>query len=565
MKQWQSIRSQRANGWRWNSVCCSRWFGKANLILFETIGRCLIVFAVIGGFTGTASCFDSTSFPSKPIRLVVYTKPGGAIDTTARKFADIAAEYTTATFVVENKPGAGGIVAMKDVLQAKADGYTILACTKSNIAKIVATGDSSLIEAFHWVSMLMADPECVITRRDIGPSTWAELVTDAREKKGRQIWAGPAFGGLDHVMAMKTWEKASIEAVWVPFQSGAKAKAELLGGRSVAYVGNPSEVRANPNKLMVAAVASAVRLRQFPDVPTFAELGLEGLEQEIMWRGFALRNGVKPEIAVWYEDLFRRVSADPKWRDFFEKDGIEVVFHESRAFTETVLQDHKDFTTYLGQLGILNTDAPAVFTKTVNSWMALVVLAVICVVIGSVLRRMRHTEKKDSAFRGVMDDQGMGREPAEIGELLIPISLLLLGALLFGSTCTFPATDEVGAAAVPRLWLTALLPLSLVLLLRHRRVGAEHPRPLPRDIRRDGQTVVIPLFALLLTYVVALGWLGYYVSTFLFLVPVMMLLGERGWSRILGVTLGWLVFSYVVFAQLLYVPLPTGRLFEWLF
>ena len=69
-------------------------------------------------------------FPDKPIKIVVYTGPGGLIDITARKFASVADKYVDATFVVENKPGAGGIVALKKVLQAPEDGYNLYACTK---------------------------------------------------------------------------------------------------------------------------------------------------------------------------------------------------------------------------------------------------------------------------------------------------------------------------------------------------------------------------------------------------------------------------------------------------
>lgn len=71
------------------------------------------------------------NFPKKPITIIVYTGPGGLIDITARKFVDIANNYSDATFVVENKPGPDGIVALKRLLQLPSDGYTLFACTKS--------------------------------------------------------------------------------------------------------------------------------------------------------------------------------------------------------------------------------------------------------------------------------------------------------------------------------------------------------------------------------------------------------------------------------------------------
>ena len=106
------------------------------------------------------------AFPEKPIKIVVYTGPGGLIDISARKFAGVASKYVDVNFVVENKPGAGGIVALKKVIQAPADGYNLYACTKSNIAKFVQVGGSDYLDALSWTAMLMADPECVITRSE---------------------------------------------------------------------------------------------------------------------------------------------------------------------------------------------------------------------------------------------------------------------------------------------------------------------------------------------------------------------------------------------------------------
>ncbi|MDP6401093.1 MAG: tripartite tricarboxylate transporter substrate-binding protein, partial [Candidatus Marinimicrobia bacterium] len=91
-------------------------------------------------------------FPDKPIKIVVYTGPGGLIDITARKFASVADKYVDATFVVENKPGAGGIVALKKVLQAPEDGYNLYACTKSNIAKFIQVGGRDYVNALHWTA-----------------------------------------------------------------------------------------------------------------------------------------------------------------------------------------------------------------------------------------------------------------------------------------------------------------------------------------------------------------------------------------------------------------------------
>ncbi|MEA1972503.1 MAG: tripartite tricarboxylate transporter substrate-binding protein, partial [Candidatus Cloacimonadota bacterium] len=98
----------------------------------------LIIIVVL--FSSCGKQEEQNEFPQKPITVIVYTGPGGLIDITARKFVDVASKYTNATFVVENKPGSGGIVALKRLLQLPSDGYTMFACTKSNISKIVSSG-----------------------------------------------------------------------------------------------------------------------------------------------------------------------------------------------------------------------------------------------------------------------------------------------------------------------------------------------------------------------------------------------------------------------------------------
>ncbi|PIE35584.1 hypothetical protein CSA56_03640 [candidate division KSB3 bacterium] len=291
-------------------------------------------------------------FPKKPITFMIYTKPGGLADVTARKIIAIAAKYTDATFVALNKPGAGGIVAMKAIQQGKADGYTILMATMSNIAKVVTSKGDVNLDDFTWLAMLVSDSECIITNKTQEVNTWEQLVDDAKAKGGKQIWVGPAAGGRDHVMAMKVWENTGIEAKWIPYASGGKSMAALLGGHGVAYVGNPLDTIGKPD-LKVAAISRAERLEQFPDTPTFKELGYEGLDNEIMWRGVLVKNGTDPEALEFYADLFQKVAKDPEWIEFLGKGGADAVYYGPEKFTEIVKQNFEEFSTYLKKIGVL--------------------------------------------------------------------------------------------------------------------------------------------------------------------------------------------------------------------
>jgi tripartite-type tricarboxylate transporter receptor subunit TctC len=292
-------------------------------------------------------------FPTKPIKLVVYTKPGGAIDVFSRKFSGIAAKYTDATFVVINKAGAGGVVAMKDVLASRADGYKLMAVTRSNIGKIISTGGEIDTNDLSWLAMMVSDPEAVITNVNQEVNTWEQLVADAKAKKGDQIWVGPAKGGNDHIMAMKTWKAAGIDAKWIPYASGGKAMAALMGNHGVAYVGNPQDVLGKPD-LKVAIISSPERLGgQFANVPTFKEVGIKGMDNEIMWRGFMVKKGTPKEAVDFYIDLFNKVNKDPDWQAYIQKGGANAVFYREDKFTEIVNEDKKVFTQTLKDLGAI--------------------------------------------------------------------------------------------------------------------------------------------------------------------------------------------------------------------
>ena len=311
----------------------------------------LLVVALM--LTGTFTAASAKEFPTKPIKLVVYTKPGGAIDVFARKFTAIAAKYTDATFVVVNKSGAGGIVAIKYILSQKPDGYKLAAVTRSNIGKIVSTGGKIDTNDINWIGLMVVDPEAIITNKNQSVNTWEQIVADAKAKGGKQLWVGPAAGGNDHIMAMKTWKAAEIQAKWIPYAGGGKSMAALLGGHGVVYVGNPQDVIGRPD-LKVAAIASEKRLGgQFADVPTFSELGVKGLNNEIMWRGFMAKKGIPAEAEAFYIDLLNKVNSDPDWKAYVEKGGANPVMKGAEEFTAIIEADKKEFGKALKELGVI--------------------------------------------------------------------------------------------------------------------------------------------------------------------------------------------------------------------
>jgi tripartite-type tricarboxylate transporter receptor subunit TctC len=293
-------------------------------------------------------------FPEKPVELVVYTNPGGALDIFARTFAKIASRYTDADFNVVNQVGSGGIAAIKELIAGNADGYSLMAVTRSNIGKIISTGGEIDTSDLTWLAIMVSDPEAIITLAGHEIDTWEKLVADAMAKHGDQVWVGPARGGNDHIMAMRTWRAAGINARWIPYASGGKAMAALSAGKGVAYVGNPQDVLDKPH-LRVLIISSPERLGgKFDHVPTFREKGVKGLDGEVIWRGFAVKNGTPKEALFFFSELFEKVHQDRDWRAFIQEGGANPVFMDEAGFSELVARDKREFIKILKELGAIN-------------------------------------------------------------------------------------------------------------------------------------------------------------------------------------------------------------------
>ena len=495
----------------------------------------LCVAWLLAAVSGSASA--AIDFPRGPVRIVVYTGPGGLLDTTARRFAEIARRRTGATFIVENRTGAGGLVAMDSVLHAAADGHTLLACTKSNIAKLSMASREDLLSALEWRACLLAESECVIVRADSLFTTLEELVEDARRRPGQQVWLGPASGGLDHILAARLWKTFHITGRWIPYSSGNEAMTALLGGQGQAYVGNPSDALENP-LLRVLAIAHPRRLPQFASVPVMAECGAPDLADLAMWRGFAFRAGVPPDVLVWYDQLFRDVTSDPEWREPWESEGVQVEYRGPEEFTALVTRDANDFRAFHAELGLTAGGAP----NARGVIAAAIFLSPVTLV--SVLAAWFQ------AWQGV----GLLRR-------WLPLFLQITALAMFWLTLQFPTPAEaIGPGFLPRFWL-GLLILALPLLMRPTADsvdahgdGNESSRVPSRVPPRARRSFLVGMFA----YGTLLPVLGYYPATLAWLLGGARLLGYRRWLVLAIVCVVWLLIAWLGFEKLLNVELPRG-------
>ena len=475
------------------------------------------------------------AYPEKPITIVVHSKPGSGIDITSRQLANIARKYTKATILVENKTGGSGIVAMRYVLSKKADGYTILAVTKSFISTVLLTKGGVKMSDFDFLACMVVDLEVLITNRHSSVRTLEDIIRDARKKKGHQRWLGPLVGGVDHLMAVETWDKLGIKGEWIPYEGGADALAALMGKHGVVYVGNPVDVKGRPD-LMIAAVAAPQRLPAFPEAPTFLEKGYD-LKSEVLWRGYALKKGTDPEAVRYLTDLFRKISQDEEWLRFIHNTSAQPVFIGHDEFTAMVQTNQQKAIKYLRMAGILSN------AQSGGSRHRLLVAGLffigLLVSLGIIYRLKR---------------------AAISGDSVIALVLIFLSGYLYYLTLDFPAgklAQTVGPASMPRLWIYGLFIFCLWLLIDKMRSPGQVD-----DSKRNNLKNPLGLIALMVAYLLVMDKVGYILSTFVFLISGSYLMSyRRHWIIFVAVS-GFVILSYFAFYKVLQVPLPRGVLFE---
>ncbi len=277
--------------------------------------------------------------PSQPITIMNHVAVGGAMDLYTRKWQEIAAKYTDATFIVDNNDGASGLTAGEWVLGQEADGYTIFALAPTYIDAVIQSELScaEYVDGFKYIYNLMADPYCVLVPTKPEGSnptfdTFAELVEWAKSNK--LTLSEPNYGAK-YIDAVQVFNEVGVDFSAISYGGAKKNFAALLGGQAIASVGNPGDTAKYEVKALV--VGAPERLAALPDVPTYAELGYDSkLDGIWMWRGYAVKAGTPDEMIAWFQDLCDKISADPEWIEYMGNQLLAVRTDRTEDFTKIV-------------------------------------------------------------------------------------------------------------------------------------------------------------------------------------------------------------------------------------
>jgi tripartite-type tricarboxylate transporter receptor subunit TctC len=228
-----------------------------------------------------ASAHAQEPYPSKTVRLIAAAAPGGNPDVLARMLAAKLADAFGRPFVVENLPGAGGVVAAEQVARAAPDGYTLMLGDSGALAINVALNPRLTyhpLKDFTLITALAAVPTVLVANPSLPATSLSDFV---REAKAKQLAYGSAGNGSVHHLTMAVFlARSGVEMLHVPYKGGSALVAAVLSGEvQSGWSGIPnvlSNIRAG--KLRVYAISTAQRSSALPDVPTAAELGFAGFD-----------------------------------------------------------------------------------------------------------------------------------------------------------------------------------------------------------------------------------------------------------------------------------------------
>ena len=471
---------------------------------------------------------QGNTYPAKPISIIVHSKPGSAIDYMARKVAEIARKHSDVAFVVENRSGTQGLVAMQHVLDMKADGYTLLGVTKSFLSTVMVNKSKVSLSDFQFIANMVSDPEALISNKARNFNSLNDIVTDA--KSTQQVWIGPGTGSRDHLMALVTSETLGIVVKWIDYKSGPQSILALLRDEAAVYVGNPADTKGKSN-LDIISIASDKRLKSLPGVPTFKEQGYN--LNESMWRGFAFKKGVPKKAIEYVTNVLQKVVNDPEWENYCNDTYVFSNFERQEDFTERIVEEVDKTNYYLNKAGLLVTYQKE---SAIHILLVLLIISIGVFILLLAINKFNISSIKYDQY---------------IAGGVITISLFFYyQTILFEIPSTLNVTSP---ALIPRIWISILILISIILIFKSKIKSIKQESYSPK-------TVLIIIVYLIL-YLVAMQWVGYYVTTPIFILATMYLLKYHKFAFMTINAFGFVLFSYLVFNQLLHIELPMGWLF----
>jgi tripartite-type tricarboxylate transporter receptor subunit TctC len=288
-------------------------------------------------FAASAQTGASTTWPEKPVTIVVPFPAGGSTDMVARAMAQQMGDKLGQNFVVDNRPGATGTLGAGAVKRAAPDGYTLLVSSLGAFVvapHLLKSVPYDALKDFDYITVPVQAPNVLVASPGQKARTVKEVIAQLKANPGKVSFATSGNGSSDHLSAEVFWQQTGTEGLHIPYKGGAPAINDLLGGQVDFSFQNVNAVlqHIRAGKLHAIAVTGDKRSPVLPDVPTLAEAGVAGAEV-YSWQGMAAPKGLPAAVKQKLADAAIAAINEPAVKKRMLDLGLEVVASTPDAFT----------------------------------------------------------------------------------------------------------------------------------------------------------------------------------------------------------------------------------------
>jgi len=305
--------------------------------------RKLILSLCVAGaaaFTSTFAGVASAAYPDKPIRLIVPFAPGGTTDIVGRLVAEKLGTALGQPIVVETRAGSGGSIGTGTVAQAKADGYTLGIATVSTHGINPVVYKSLPFDAekdFQPITNLASVPNIMVVNPKVPAKNMKEFIALAKKSPGKYAYASAGNGSVSNMMGELFKMASGTDLLHVPYRGVGPALTDTLAGQvDVLFDNLPSSLpHVKEGKLVALAVAAPERSATLPDVPTFAEVGLEEVNDP-SWFGLVAPAGIPADVLKTLNEAAVKVLAQEDVKTRLAQLGASPVGNSPEDFAKTI-------------------------------------------------------------------------------------------------------------------------------------------------------------------------------------------------------------------------------------
>ncbi len=307
-------------------------------------------------FAAAAAGAGAQSFPARPVRIIVPFPPGGGLDFTTRVVSQKLGEIWSQNVVVENRPGASGMIGAEFVVRAPKDGYTLLSCSPAEAALNAALYPKMAYDPltdFAPVSLTATYANLLTVHASVPAKNWKELVALSKQMKGGIGYGSSGTGSTQHLTGEWLKRNTPLQLLHLPYKGAAPATTDLVGGQiPMGILGvAPLVPHLKSGRLRGIAVTTAARTAILPDTPTLAESGVKGFDSS-QWFGILAPAGTPRDVIAKINADLQRVLTLPDVKERIATQGGDATFNAPDAFLAFMRAEKNKYAKIIADGGI---------------------------------------------------------------------------------------------------------------------------------------------------------------------------------------------------------------------